>query len=191
MNLPRVRNFNFSNFIFGTGTAFPNPSLRSFEVFHGLKRSKQDFHAIGKTCWSTNFYMIWVWRVSWWRSRTFLFFVDGEKHLTCIEICILDLKYPTSKQKWRPFFRVPTPRREHRQHQACFWSNIWIWPTSEILNSAFVYSAAAIFKIACEIKNSAIKKLTVLRHHRKGRPPAGTPLESGDFWLAQIHVESW
>ena len=28
-------------------------------------------------------------------------------------------------------------------------------------NLAFVYSAAAVFKVACEIKNSAIKKLTV------------------------------
>ena len=96
MNLPRVRNFNFSICIFGTGTAFPNPSLRSFEVFHGLKKAKLDFHATEKHVWSTTFYMTWVWRVSWWRSRTVFFLVDGEKHIKCIEICILDLKYPKS-----------------------------------------------------------------------------------------------
>ena len=26
------------------------------------------------------------------------FFVDGEKHLKCIEICMLDLNYPKSKK---------------------------------------------------------------------------------------------
>ena len=93
MNLPRVRNFNFGMFIFGTGTAFPNPSLLSFEVFHGLKRSKQDFHAIDKKLLKHKFlYDLGMARL----VVTFpdcCFFVDGEKHLKCIEIFILDLKY--------------------------------------------------------------------------------------------------
>ena len=45
LSLERLPSFEFGILIFGTGTAFPNPGLRSFEVFHGLK-SKQDYHAI-------------------------------------------------------------------------------------------------------------------------------------------------
>ena len=138
------------------GHGFPNPSLRSFEVFHGLKRSKQDFHAVEQTCWKHKFlyYLGMARLVVTCPDRCF--FVDGEKRLKCIEIFILDLKYPTSNKKKRP-----NPRREHRQHRACFWSHIYFLPASEIRNLAFVYSAAAILKVPCEIKNSAIKKLTV------------------------------
>ena len=169
MNLPRVRNFNFGICIFGTGMAFPNPSLRSFEVFHGLKRSTQDFHAIGKTCLKHTFlYDLGMARLVVTFPDRF-FFVDCEKQLKCIDICIYTTHTPHRKNR-RPFLRVPNPRREHHQHRACFWSHIWNWPASGIRNLAFLYFAAAVFKVSCEINKPAIQKLTVdaaLRHWQR------------------------
>ena len=160
MNLPRVRNFNFGICIFGTCKAFPNPSLRSFEVFHGLKRANTGLSCYRKNMLEHKFlYDLGMARLLVTFPDRF-FFVDAEKHSKCIDTCILDFNYLKSKTI-RPVLRVPNPRREHRQHRACFWSHIWIWPASGVRNLAFVYSAAAIFKVSSEIKNSVITNLTV------------------------------
>ena len=89
------------------------------------------------------------------------FFVDSDKHSNCIEICILYFKYPTSKTMMSIFEGSEPPEGAPPTSGLLLESHLNL-PASEIRNLAFLYMAAAVFKVSCEIKNSAIKKMTVV-----------------------------